>query len=312
MKTLTNASSGLQVIEQATPEPESGEVVVRVMSAGINRADVLQVDREANGERLGLEFAGVVDSVGAGVSLVAVGARVMGLVASGGQSTHVVVPESHCVPVPENLTLELAGALPEVFVTAWDALVQAEMRPGDRVLINGVGSGVGTAAVQLVQLLGGVSVGTSRTPDKLERAASLGLSEGVLMRDAAPTARIENIDIVLELLGGRYLPFDLDVCRDRARIVVIGRVAGATSELDVGTVMYKRLRLIGTALKPRGVHEKALLARRFHHELGGHFASGALTPVCDRQFSLEDAAEAYDVVRQNDSFGKVVLLPQTS
>jgi NADPH:quinone reductase-like Zn-dependent oxidoreductase len=309
MKTTVSGSNGLETREVPTPDPVGDEVLVRVISSGVNRADVMQADRGPSAETLGLEFSGIVETLGSRCDELVEGQQVMGLVPLGGHSTHVILPESHCVPIPAGISPEDAGAIPEVFVTAWDALVQAGVRPGDRVLVNGVGSGVGTAAVQLIRLFGATSVGTSRTPRKLELAGDLGLDEGVLIENGHELPVVAGVDVVLELLGGRYLQWDLESANPRARIVVIGRVAGPTAEVDVGTIMYKRLQLIGTAMRPRSLAEKTELMRRFHHELSGHFSSGALAPVCDRRFPLDQASAAYAAVRDNEVFGKVLLLP---
>lgn len=309
MRTLLSGTDGLELREVETPDPRADQVLVQVAAAGINRADVMSADRGPSDIPLGLEFAGEVVAVGEAVLKVRAGDQVMGLVPNGGHSTHVLLPEAHCVSVPQNLSLLDAGVIPEVFVTAWDALVQADLRPGDRVLVNGVGSGVGTAAIQLIRLMGAISIGTSRTPEKLERAIELGLDEPVLMEEGTPTTPLEDVDVVLELLGGPYLSLDLEVTRDRATIVVIGRVAGPSCKLDIGTVMYKRLRLIGTALRPRSIHEKAELMGRFEHEVVPHLATEALVPVSEGTVPLAQADEAYERVRANQVFGKLALVP---
>lgn len=255
----------------------------------------------------GLEFAGTVAATGSDVFSLEVGDRVFGVVGGGGQATHVVTPADHCARVPQSLDLVEAGGVPEVFLTAHDAmLVQAGLRPGERVLIHGAGSGVGTAAVQLARAIGATTVGTSRTPDKLDRAKALGLDEGVVA-SADMAARIGEVDVVIDLVGGDYLRCDVEVCRPKGRIVLVGLLAGAATELDLGAFMRKRLRLMGTALRSRPDHEKADATARFEREVVPLFESGALRVPIDEVVSLAEANYAYERVTSNETFGKIVL-----
>jgi NADPH:quinone reductase-like Zn-dependent oxidoreductase len=200
-----------------------------------------------------------------------------------------------------------AGGIPEVFVTAYDALVsRASMQSGARVLIHGVGSGVGTAAVQLVRALGGTSVGTARTPEKLERAAALGLDDAVEAGDDM-AARIGEVDIVIDLVGGNYLEIDVAVCRPRGRIVIVGLMAGASAMLDMGAVMRKRLQIVGTVLRSRPDYEKAHAIALFAGSVVPLLARGRLQPVIDRVVALEDINDGYKAMESNETFGKVVI-----
>jgi NADPH2:quinone reductase len=288
-------------------------VLVEVAGAGVNRADLVQragrypAPAGAPPDVPGLEFAGTVVRTGASVRSLAVGERVFGILGGGGQASHVVVSEALCCRVPEALALTEAGGVPEVFVTAHDALFdQARLRPGERVLIHGVGSGVGTAAVQLARAAGAATVGTSRTPAKLERARELGLDEGVLA-DPDMAERIGEVDVVLDLVGGDYLAADLSSCRTGGRVVIVGLLAGARAEIDLGRLMRRRLSLRGTVLRTRPNHEKARAIAAFAAQVAPLFERKALSPVIDDVLPLTRAEEAYERVASGRTFGKIVL-----
>jgi NADPH:quinone reductase-like Zn-dependent oxidoreductase len=257
----------------------------------------------------GLEFAGTVVAAGPDVKALATGARVCGILGGGGHATHVLTREWLCAPAPEGVGLEEAGGIPEVYITAHDAmLVQAGLRPGESVLIHGVGSGVGTAAVQLAKAVGAHTVGMSRTPAKLERARDLGLDRGVEASDGM-AAEIGEVDVVLDLVGGRYLECDLAVAATGGRIVIVGLLAGASATIDLGRLLRQRLSVTGTVLRARPDHEKAAVTERFAREALPLFADGGLRPVTDRTFPLAEVAAAYRLMESNDIFGKIVLTP---
>ena len=302
----------LALEERPTPEPVADEVLVEVAGAGLNRADLLQV---AGGyppppgwpaDVPGMELAGRVIATGERVTRVSAGDTVFGIVGGGAQATHALTRESACVPVPAGLDPVSAAAVPEAFITAHDALRQAGLRPGERVLIQGVGSGVGTAAVQLVRALGATSVGTSRTDAKLQRAKDLGLDEGVVAGDGA-AGRIGEVDVVLELIGGAYLETDVEVCRPKGRIVIVGLIAGSSASFDMGAALRKRLMVIGTVLRSRPDHEKAAVTAAFANEVVPLLERGTLSPVIDRIAPLDEIQSAYDYLASNSSFGKVVI-----
>ncbi len=305
----------LVIEERATPEVVADRVLVKVAGAGLNRADLLQ---RIGGhpappgwppDILGLEFAGTVAAVGDDVRDLRQGDRVFGIVGGGAQATLVLTREELCVRVPDSLDLVAAGGVPEVFITAHDALVTlAELRPGDRVLIHGVGSGVGTAAVQITRAIGATSVGTSRTEEKLQRCKQLGLDEGVLA-ETDMAKRIGEVDVVLDLIGGAYLATDVEVCRPTGRIVLVGLVAGNSATLDLGAVLRKRIRLMGTVLRSRPEHEKAAATAAFRREVAPLLAAGTLRPIIDRTYPLEQAEDAYAALASNTTFGKIVLAP---
>jgi NADPH:quinone reductase-like Zn-dependent oxidoreductase len=240
----------------------------------------------------------------------------MGIVAGGGQAEYLVTAASHCARVPETLDLVDAGGIPEAFITAHDAMiVQGELRTGQTVLIHAVASGVGTAALQLAQCLGATVAGTSRSKDKLERCVEMGLDHPVLAPsgfDAATlgaeiTAAAGPVDVVVDLLGGPYLGVDVAAAAGKARIIVVGLIAGARAELDMGALLTKRLVVRGTVLRSRPSDEKADATHLFEGQVVPLIAHGTIRPVIDAVVPLAEAERAYDLVAADGTFGKVVL-----
>jgi NADPH:quinone reductase len=299
--------------ERPTPRPEADQVLVEVTSAGLNRADALQARGRYPAppgwpsDVPGLEFAGTVAGTGGGVHSLREGDRVFGIVGGGAHATHLITTEDLCSKVPDELDLVTAGGAPEIFITAHDALVaRAGLRPGERVLIHGVGSGVGTAAVQVARALGASTVGTSRTADKLERVSELGLDRGVLANEAMADD-IGEVDVVIDLVGGDYLHTNVAVCRPLGRIVVVGLLAGTKATLDLGAVWAKRLTIRGTTLRARPDHEKVAAVRAFEGEIVPLLAGGDLRVVVDDVFALEDAKVAYEHMMSNEGYGKTII-----
>ena len=310
----------LEIQERPTPEPGPSQIRVRVRASALNRADLLQrrgaypAPAGAAADVPGLEYAGEVDAVGEGAGLWAVGSRVMGIVGGGGHAEYVCVHEREAMRVPHNLSWEEAAAVPEVFLTAYDALFrQLDVQMGERVLIHAVGSGVGTAAVQLARVAGATTLGTSRTAEKLDRARELGLDVGIDASAGDWAASVERetggegVSAILDLVGGGYLEENLRVLAPRGRAIVVGTIAGRKAELDLGLLLRKRLRLVGTVLRSRPLEEKIALAREFSESVLPLFASGRVRPIVDRVFEFARVREAHALMESNDSFGKIVL-----
>ena len=249
----------LQLQDRPTPEPSRGEVRVRVRATAVNRADLLQragaypAPAGSPADIPGLEVAGEVDSLGDGACEVAVGDRVFGIVGGGGYAEYIVVPARTLVRIPERLSFVEAAAVPEAFVTAWDAMVsQAHLTAGETVLIHAATSGVGTAGVQLARAIGAQVIGTGRSAAKLARACDLGLTARVVVTDWQFAAEVirhtggRGADVVLELVGGAYVAEDLACLASLGRIVVVGLLGGAETELDLGLLMRKRAQIRGT------------------------------------------------------------------
>lgn len=324
MRALVISDGGrLSVEERPVPAPGAGQVLVRVEAAGLNRADLLQragrypAPPGAPADIPGLEFAGTVAGTGMDVTGLAVGDRVMGIVAGGAQAEYLVTEAAHCAPVPTGLDPLAAGGVPEAFITAHDAMVvQGGMRPGELVLVHAVASGVGTAALQLAKALGATVAGTSRSPEKLERAAELGLDHPVAapadfvpsqLAAAVTAAAGGPVHVAVDLVGGPYLAVDVAAAALRGRIVVVGLLAGGRADLDLGTLLAKRLTVIGTVLRSRPSAEKAQATRLFTDQVLPLLDSGTLRPVVDAVVALEEAEKAYELVAADGTFGKVVL-----
>lgn len=300
------------------PQPGAREVAVRVRASGVNRADVLQrrglyPPPPGASEVPGLEFAGVVEEVGAAASRWRPGDRVMGIVAGGGYAERVVVDERVAVAIPAGMDMTSAGAIPEVYMTAYDAVFrQAGLKRGETLLVHAVGSGVGTAALQLARRAGAHTIGTSRTVSKLERAAVMGLGRGLPGGDAwDKTVRDatggRGADVILDLVGAPYLARNQAAIAVGGRHVVVGVPGGSRAELDLRSLMARRARIFGTVLRARSMEEKAGLAREFTESVLPGFDDGALEPAIDRVFPAAQAADAHRHMEANRNFGKLVL-----
>lgn len=315
---------GLEIREVETPpRPTADRVRVRVRAAGLNRADILQrlghypAPPGYPKDIPGLEFAGEVDDVGDQGGLWKRGQRVFGIIAGGAQAEFVVVPENHLAEIPANLDWAEAAAVPEVFITAHDALfTRAQLQIGETMLVHAAGSGVGTAAIQLARAAGAVGFGTSRTAEKLERARSYGLRNSVVVNDD-PQIIVKavhewtsglGVNVVIDLVGAAYLEADLSAMAQKGRLVLVSTTAGAKAMLDFGVVMGKRLTIIGTVLRARSAEEKATATRLFAEHVVPLLADGIVRPVVDRVYKLAEIREAHLRMESNESFGKIVLL----
>ena len=309
----------LRLASVPDPRPSANEIVVGVRASGVNRADLLQrrglyPPPPGESEVPGLEFAGVVEEAGAGATRWRPGDRVMGIVGGGGYAERVVVDERVAVAVPEGMSWTAAGAIPEVYMTAFDAVFrQAGLKRGETVLVHAVGSGVGTAAVQLARRAGAFTIGTSRTASKLQRAADLGLDvglegEGAWHRAVRRETNGRGAGVILDLVGAPYLARNQAAIAVGGRHVVVGVPGGTRAEIDLRALMARRARLFGTVLRARGVEEKAALAAGFGAEVLPGFAEARLIPVIDRVYPVSRAADAHRRMEANRNFGKIVMV----
>jgi NADPH2:quinone reductase len=316
----------IEVSERPVAEPADDQVLVRVHGAGLNRADLLQLAGNypapagSPTDIPGLEFAGIVEALGPAAQGVDVGARVFGIAGGGAQADYITVPAAQCAPVPDGLDLIAMGGAPEAFVTAHDAMVtRAGLRAGEWVLVHAVGSGVGTAALQLATALGARVVGTARTPAKLERCRALGLEHGIvppltdgeLDVDALAWNIVEvtegGANVTVDLAGGRYVEVDIAAAATSGRIVLVGSIAGIRATLPVHITMGKRLSIYGTVLRARSAEEKAAATQGFVRDVVPLLAGKRIAPVVDAVLPVGRAAEAYDLVKSDTTFGKVIL-----
>jgi putative PIG3 family NAD(P)H quinone oxidoreductase len=306
--------------ELPDPVPGTEEALVAVRATALNRADLLQRRGRYPGpagtrdDLPGLEMAGEVLAVGERVTACRPGDRVMALLAGGGYGSRIAIHERMLMPVPANLEFVQAAAIPEVFLTAFDALFgQCELQPGESVLVHAVGSGVGSAAVQLASVAGCRVFGTAGSADKLARAAELGLNVGIDYHAedfaaviAERTAR-RGVDVVLDVIGAPYWERNLASLAVRGRMVIVGTLGGGKIEVELGALMSKRLRVHGTVLRARPLEEKAALTQAFARRWLPLFASERLVPVVDRIYPLAEVADAHRYMETNANFGKIVL-----
>lgn len=310
----------LELKDIAEPAPGYGQVRVRVHATAVNRADLVQrmgrypAPPDCPPDILGLEYAGVVDAVGDGVSELSVGDRVFGLVGGGSYAEKLVTHARTAAKIPEGMSFADAAACPEAFITAYDAVVaQANLRPGETLLVHAVGSGVGTAAAQIGRIMGARVLGTARSKDKLGRAEEFGLDEGIVpnagkfAEDVLRVTGDRGADVVLDLVGGDYVSEDVLCTNTLGRILVVGLVGGPMAELALAFVLRKRLRIMGTALRSRELEEKIEACQLFSNEIVPRLAKGDLRPVVHGTMALEEARVAHELLASNATFGKIVL-----
>lgn len=316
------AGGTMVVRDLPVPEPGAGDVLVRVRATALNRGELLQRRRgrqapppaDAPARPGGIEFAGEVERLGPGVAGVSPGDRVMGR-APASYAEFVVVDQRELMPVPAGLSWEEAAAIPNVFVTAHDAIVtNGRLQPGESVLVNAASSGVGTAAIQIAKLLGATPViGSSGSAAKLERLRPLGMDVGINYREGDVVARVmeatggTGVNLIIDNVGGTVLGENLQCMALQGRLVSVGRTAAETGELDMDLLAYKRLHLIGVTFRTRTREEAIACSRRFAEHLLPAFADGRLRPVVDRVFPLEEIAAAQDYMESNAHVGKIVL-----
>lgn len=316
---------GPEVVELAEveqPGPQRGEVLVRVRAAAMNRADLLQrrglypPPPGFKEDIPGLELAGEVAALGAGVTAWKVGDRVMAIASGEAQAEYALAHERMLLRVPEGMGLTDAGALPEAGLTAHDAMFTiGRLRPGAAVLIHAVGSGVATAALQIARAAGALTIGTSRTADKLEKAKALGLDHGLLVGKEEPRFAEEvrkltgkrGAAVILDFVGGPYAAENLGCVAPGGTIVVIGTMGGGKPVVDLGLLMRSRASIVGTVLRPRPLEEKIAATVAFGRDVLPLIAAGRVKPVVDCVLPAARAREAHERMEANDSFGKIVL-----
>jgi putative PIG3 family NAD(P)H quinone oxidoreductase len=306
--------------EVADPMPGPGEVLLSVVAAGVNRADTLQ--RQGHyppppgaSPYLGMECSGRVTALGDGVTGWSVGDEVCALLAGGGYAEQVAVPVEQLLPVPAGVGLVEAAALPEVTCTVWaNVFMAAGLRPDEVLLVHGGSSGIGTMAIQLGRALGARLAVTAGSADKLEACRALGadILVNYKERDFVEAVRQETggagADVVLDLIGAKYLARNIAVLARNGRLVVIGLQGGATAELDLGAMLAKRVALFAASLRGRPLEEKAAIVRGVREHVWPLLASGTVHPVVHATYPLADAAEAHRVMAASTHIGKLLLV----
>jgi len=338
MRAIVNAGAGgvdvLVAMETPDPTPVRRQIRVRVRAAGLNRADILQ-RRGAYpappgwpADIPGMEYAGEVESVGSSASRWRIGQRVMGLVGGGAHAEYVVVNEDEVLPIPENLSFPEAAAIPEAFLTGYDALLaRGRLERGECVLIHAVASGLGTATIQLAKVLGATVLGTSRTPAKLEVLHTLGLDQGIDTSTRPFAEQITRpVHVILDVLGGPAFQANLSLLAPRGRLVLLGFLQGPADAGSLELILRKRLLVIGTAMRTRAPEERSALVAEFAERMlplfGEHLKDDApmlsmgrpehtgatLRPIVHAVFPMADVAAAHAAMERNDSVGKIVLV----
>lgn len=305
----------LVVQERAQPQFGDDEVLIEVKAVGVNRADIIQrkgfypAPPGVSPDVPGLEYAGIVAGAGKNVDL-STGMRVMGLMGGGTYQDFICVNKALVMPIPQGLDCVAAAALPEAFVTAYDAaFLQAELRKGETLVVTAAASGVGVAAGQLAKVFGCRSIGTVRQQEKAERLKQyfdhVFLVEGADFADKITA--LGGSDVVLDLVGGDYVEENLKAINKQGRIMVVGLLAGAKCQVSLNLLLAKRATIKGTTLRARSLQEKAAVTRAFIENVLPHFESGLLKPEVDSVFALEEAHRAHQFLEDNKNFGKVVL-----
>ncbi len=308
----------LQIQDIPAPQPGPGEVLVDVAASALNRADLLQrmglyPGPPADFDVPGLEFAGRVTALGVETTRWSVGDRVMGITSGAAHAEQLVAHQDLAMEVPENMDLQTAGGLPEVFITAWDALVlQGGLQAGQTALVHAGASGVGTAAIQICRHLGAKVIVTASGP-KVARCTELGadLAIDYTSQDWAVEVKDftdgQGVDVVLDVIGGEYLEKNVRSLALGGTIVQVGVMGGGKATFSLGMLLPKRATLRGTVLRGRSTEEKIAVSQAFSEQILPGFINGALEVVVDRRFSLDDIAQAHHYMASNASVGKIIL-----
>lgn len=305
--------------QRPVPQPGHGEILIKVAAAGVNRPDLMQragayPPPPGASDLPGLEVAGEVAAIGAGVAAHKVGDRVCALTPGGGYAEYCLTFGDHALPYPDGFDAVSAAALPETFFTVWTNLFErAALAAGESVLIHGGASGIGTTAIQLAHAFGARVFATAGSAEKCAACEKLGAERAINYRDedfvtvVAEATAGRGVDVILDMVAGHYVPRDLEALADDGRLVIIALQGGAKAEVDLFTIMRKRLWVSGSTLRPRSVEEKARMAEGLHEKVWPLLAAGRVRPVIHATFPLAEAAKGHAVLEAGDHIGKVVL-----
>ena len=318
---IEKQEQGTRLVLGESPEPSAGpgELLIDVVGSAVNRADLMQAKGlypppPGAPDILGLECAGSVAEVGDGVTSFRKGDRVMALLAGGGYAERVAVDAGSAMEIPERLSFEQAAGTPEVFLTCHlNLFMLAGVKQGDAVLVQGGGSGIGTAAIQLLKEAGAKCIVTAGTREKCDRCLALGADVAINYREEDFAARAleetnqKGVDVILDCVGGPYLESHLRCLAIGGKLVLIGLMGGATAQISLGTLMMKRLTLYGSTLRARPVEEKSRIVASFTERFAGALREGRIEPIIECVMPLKDAQAAHDLVQSSAHFGKVIL-----
>jgi NADPH2:quinone reductase len=302
----------LQPADRPKPAPKDGEILIKVAAAGVNRPDVLQrsgnyaVPADAS-DLPGLEVAGEVLSPG---KTFKVGDKVCALVHGGGYAEFCVAPEVQALPVPKGLSLVEAASLPETFFTVWgNVFDRGRLVPGETLLVQGGSSGIGVSAIQMAAAMGNRVFATAGSDDKVAACLRLGAEKAFNYKtqDFEKELQKETINVILDMVGGDYVPKELRCLADDGRLVFIAFLRGMKAEMDIGLVMRKRLTISGSTLRPRPVAFKGAIAKSLREKIWPHIESGKIRPEIHKTFPLAQAADAHRLMESSQHIGKIVL-----
>jgi putative PIG3 family NAD(P)H quinone oxidoreductase len=312
--TRPGESHVLQLQERPAPTPQPGQILIRVRAAGVNRSDVMLrqggYGTDPTDQIPGLEVAGTVEENGLDASIWQVGDRVCALIKDGGYAEFVTVDERHCLPIPENISFVEAASLPETVLTVWSTVFQlAQLQPDEKLLVHGGSSGIGVTAVQLAKALGSPVYATAGTDEKCRFCEQLGAEICVNYRteDFEAVLNDVGIDVILDMVGGDYLPKNIRLLNPDGRLTYINSMQHAKAQLHIPTLMQKRLTITGSTLKPRSNDFKAALTAEVAQRVWPLLADGRLKPIIDRTFPLSEAASAQALMESSGHIGKIIL-----
>jgi putative PIG3 family NAD(P)H quinone oxidoreductase len=307
-------------VERPRPLPAAGEVLIKVAAAGVNRPDVFQrrgryPPPPGASDIPGLEIAGVVEALGDDVYDLRVGDEVCALVAGGGYAEYCTAPVPQCLPVPRGVDLAAAAAIPETFFTVWtNVFDRGRLQPNESLLVHGGSSGIGTTAIQLARARGSRVFATAGSAGKCAACVALGAERAIDYREQDFVAAVREatagrgVDVVLDMVGGDYFPRNIEVLAVEGRLVEIATLQGATAEINIQTIMQRRLTITGSTLRARSIDDKGRIARAVHAQVWPLLESGAVKPIVYATFPLRDAAEAHRVMESSAHIGKLVLI----
>ena len=309
----------LTPVDRPVPSPASGEVLIRVEAAGVNRPDVMQrrgayPPPPGASDLPGLEVSGTIEGVAPGAGDWRAGDRVCALVSGGGYAEYCVAPAPQCLPIPSGLDATAAAAIPETFFTVWtNVFDRGRLRAGETALVHGGTSGIGTTALQLAAARGARAFATAGSDEKCRACEALGAVRGINYHreDFVDAVRSltggRGVDLILDIVGGDYLDRNLRALAVEGRLVQIGLMGGEQATIDLRRILGRRLTLTGSTLRPRTVEEKGAIARALHREVWPLLESGRVTPIVHRTFPLREAAEAHRLMESSEHIGKLVL-----
>ena len=306
----------LKLTERPVPEPGYGQVVLKVAYAGVNRPDALQraglyAPPPTASDLPGLEASGEVVAVGPGAEGVALGDKVCALLPGGGYAEYVATPAAHCLPVPMDMGLREAACLPETYFTVWsNVFTRGGLKPGERFLVHGGSSGIGTTAIQLARAFGARVFTTAGSAEKCEACVKLGAERAMNYReeDFVEVLRAEGgADLILDMVGGEYIPRNIKALAEDGRLVQIAFLSGPKVEVNFTTLMTRRLTMTGSTLRPQSDLAKAEIAQGLREAVWPLLEAGTVAPVMDQEFALEEAAAAHTRMESSGHIGKIVL-----